>query len=57
LLLLDDPFAGLDAERRGRVLGLIEAASEERGTAVVWSTHDRRSPPDGLQLILDLSGR
>jgi len=54
LLLLDDPFAGLDAGRMARVLGLIEAASGERGTAVIWSTHDRRSLPDGLPLILDL---
>jgi energy-coupling factor transport system ATP-binding protein len=54
LLLLDDPFAGLDAERTERVLGLIEGASAERGTAVVWAIHDRRSLPDGLQLILDL---
>ncbi|MFI0450556.1 ATP-binding cassette domain-containing protein [Actinomadura sp. 6N118] len=40
LLVLDEPFAGLDAESRGTLPGLI-AELAEAGTAVVVSDHQR----------------
>jgi energy-coupling factor transport system ATP-binding protein len=56
LLLLDDPFAGLDARRTELVLELIQEASAEQGTAVIWSTHNRQGLPVGLHMVLDLEG-
>jgi len=40
ILLLDDPFAGLDATSVARVQHLIDLECEERQLAVVWTTHD-----------------
>jgi len=56
LLLLDDPFAGLDAARIEAVLRLISNLSEERGTAVLWTVHDPRSLPKGVDFTLHLQG-
>lgn len=39
LLLLDEPFAGLDGAARERVIGMVRAA-RERGAAVLFATHD-----------------
>ena len=39
LLLLDEPFAGLDGAARERLAGMVRAA-RERGAAVLFATHD-----------------
>ena len=39
VLLLDEPTASLDAENRGRVIGLIETA-RSRGSAIIAVFHD-----------------
>jgi energy-coupling factor transport system ATP-binding protein len=45
LLLLDEPFAGLDAESRGRVLELLDAEQREAGFAVLIASHDPLPAP------------
>lgn len=40
LLVLDEPFEGLDPAARAGLVALIERLSRERGTTVVMSTHD-----------------
>jgi len=40
LLLLDDPFAGLDADRAATVAGVLIEVSERHATAVLWTSHD-----------------
>lgn len=39
LLLLDDPFAGLDAEMTGMVASALDRLNRERGTTIVWTAH------------------
>ena len=56
LLLLDDPFAGLDPERTEAVLELLLELSEKRGTAVVLTTHDPRIVPDWVDRVIYLEG-
>lgn len=41
LLLLDEPLAALDAERRETLRGLLNAAVREGGAATLLVTHDR----------------
>ncbi|KUN79561.1 ABC transporter ATP-binding protein [Streptomyces griseoruber] len=40
VLVADEPTTALDADRRERVLGLLAARRESRGTALVLVTHD-----------------
>ena len=40
ILLLDEPTANLDAANRERMERLIRSHVEERGTGVLWITHD-----------------
>ncbi len=40
LLILDEPFEGLDPTSRAGLVALIERLSKERGVTVVMSTHD-----------------
>ena len=40
ILLLDDPFAGLDSDHATRVIQLVNKVSAEYGTTVLWTTHD-----------------
>jgi energy-coupling factor transport system ATP-binding protein len=39
LLLLDDPFAGLDPEMTGMVASALDRLNRERGTTIVWTAH------------------
>ena len=39
VLLLDEPLAGLDAERRGEVLGFLERLKQDRDRVIVYVTH------------------
>ncbi len=40
VLLLDEPTANLDPQNAERVEGLVARLQEERGTAVLWVSHD-----------------
>lgn len=40
VLLLDDPFAGLDRDRAAAAMQLVAKTAGEQGTAVLWTTHD-----------------
>jgi cobalt/nickel transport system ATP-binding protein len=46
LLVLDEPFEGLDPTSRAGLIGLLERLSIERGVTVVMSTHDIDSVPE-----------
>ena len=46
LLVLDEPFEGLDPKSRRSLLDLLERLSRERGLTVVLSTHDIDTVPD-----------
>ena len=39
VLLLDEPLAGLDAERRGEVLGFLERLKQDTDRVIVYVTH------------------
>jgi ABC-2 type transport system ATP-binding protein len=40
VLLLDEPSVGLDPRQRARLWEFVSALAEERGTTVIFSTHD-----------------
>lgn len=46
LLVLDEPFEGLDPASRDALLALTERLSRERGMTIVMSTHDIDSVPE-----------
>jgi cobalt/nickel transport system ATP-binding protein len=46
LLVLDEPFEGLDPKSRGELIALMARVSRERGTTVIMSTHDIDSVPE-----------
>ncbi len=46
LLVLDEPFEGLDPASRDAFIELLERLSAERGTTVVMSTHDIDAVPE-----------
>lgn len=46
LLVLDEPFEGLDPASRANLIGLLERLAIEKGTTVVMSTHDIDSVPE-----------
>jgi cobalt/nickel transport system ATP-binding protein len=46
LLVLDEPFEGLDPASRSELIGLMGRLAEERGTTIIMSTHDIDSVPE-----------
>ncbi|MBS3957105.1 MAG: ABC transporter ATP-binding protein [Clostridiales bacterium] len=46
LLVLDEPFEGLDPASRAALIALLEHLSVEKGVTVVMSTHDIDSVPE-----------
>ncbi|MBE0417934.1 MAG: ABC transporter ATP-binding protein [Coriobacteriia bacterium] len=46
LLVLDEPFEGLDPASRDSLIELLERLSTEQGTTIVMSTHDIDSVPE-----------
>ena len=46
LLVLDEPFEGLDPTSRSALLGLMGTLATERGMTIVMSTHDIDSVPE-----------
>lgn len=50
LLILDEPFSGLDGRARCQLIGWLRNLNREQGTTVVFSTHD-------LDLVPELAER
>jgi cobalt/nickel transport system ATP-binding protein len=46
LLVLDEPFEGLDPASRTSLLGLLSSLARERGMTIIMSTHDIDSVPE-----------
>jgi energy-coupling factor transporter ATP-binding protein EcfA2 len=55
VLLLDDPFAGLDSDRTARVMQLVAKVSAEYGTTVLWTTHDPASLAGWTDKVIEIS--
>jgi len=55
ILLLDEPFSGLDEEACGWLLGLLREM-RARGRTVCFTTHDRQKTADLADRVLHLAG-
>jgi energy-coupling factor transport system ATP-binding protein len=49
MLLLDDPFAGLDGARQQDVMQVLARWNREQGTTLLWTSHD----PDRIPLLAE----
>jgi NitT/TauT family transport system ATP-binding protein len=56
ILLLDEPFTGLDKALKKSIRGLLETALDECGAAVVHVTHDPAELLDRTSRIVELKG-
>ena len=54
ILLLDDPFAGLDIDHAARVIRLLTKVSAEFGTTVLWTTHDSANLIDWADRVIEI---
>lgn len=54
LLLLDEPFSGLDAIKRGVVTGVVEQVCSSRTSSVIMVTQRKEHMPASFPEILDL---
>jgi energy-coupling factor transporter ATP-binding protein EcfA2 len=52
VLLLDEPFAGLDQAQRLRLLQILSSLRADRGTAIVIASHDPLPDPEWADRIL-----
>lgn len=57
LLLLDEPFAGLDLSARGALLELLEDEQARTGAAIVVASHDREPLATWCDEVVCLSSR
>lgn len=57
ILMMDEPFASLDAQTGGRMVALTDAMLEETGAGLVLVTHDPREAEALRARPLTLSGR
>jgi energy-coupling factor transport system ATP-binding protein len=55
ILLLDDPFAGLDTARVELVMKHLKYVSAEYGTTIVWTTHDPAIVHGWADRVIDIS--
>ncbi|MEM7021037.1 MAG: ABC transporter ATP-binding protein [Pseudomonadota bacterium] len=55
LLILDEPTVGLDIDSRGAIVEHVHGLCQERGLAVLWTTHliDEVWPGDQLVILAD----
>ncbi len=56
LLLLDDPFAGLDTTLAARIFALLSRECRTRGMLLIWTSHASRGYPALADLHLTISG-
>jgi cobalt/nickel transport system ATP-binding protein len=59
LLVLDEPFEGLDPTSRESLIGLLRTLAEDRGVTIVMSTHDIDTVPEfaDYAYVLQQGGR
>ncbi|MDE5719982.1 MAG: ATP-binding cassette domain-containing protein, partial [Paramuribaculum sp.] len=57
LLLLDEPFHGLDASRKDAVRRIIDTIASRSGAAIVFVTHCPEEVPSGFDRALRLPAR
>ncbi len=56
MLLLDEPFTGVDVNAKETILDLLQRLRERRITVLV-STHDMQTAADRFELVALLNGR
>ena len=56
ILLLDDPFAGLDTTLAARIFALLSRECRTRGMLLVWTSHTSHGYPALTDLHLTISG-
>ncbi|NVN92029.1 MAG: energy-coupling factor ABC transporter ATP-binding protein [Desulfuromonadales bacterium] len=54
ILLLDEPFSGLDPAQRGRLLWILSELGEQYGTTVVIASHDPLPEPGWPDRVLTI---
>jgi len=52
ILLLDEPFAGLDPAQRLRLLNILSSLRAERGSTIVIASHDPLPDPDWADRVI-----
>jgi len=57
ITLMDEPFTGLDPERKSQLIREIGALWKEQGRTVLFITHDRSDAEALADQICQLSGR
>lgn len=57
VLLLDDPFAGLDQKNVHLVMALVGRIAKEKEMAVIWTSHDPKDLVCWADRIVDISTR
>lgn len=56
MLLLDDPFAGLDAECRQAVWKTLQSRNEKSATTIIWTSHHDTEYALAADVLLTLKG-
>ncbi|MDE0331316.1 MAG: ABC transporter ATP-binding protein [Nitrospinae bacterium] len=56
IVLLDEPYSGLDPEAAGRLTNVVRALCEHRGRIVVFTTHDLSKAFEMAERIAVLAG-
>ena len=56
LLLLDEPFAGLDLAQRRRLLAILTGVRDRHGTTVLLASHDPLPNPAWADRVLTMEG-
>ena len=56
VLLLDEPFANVDRQRVERLEGLVREVNQQRGTTVIFSTHDLTQAHGLGERVIHLAG-
>lgn len=57
LLVLDEPFEGLDPASRDMLVGLLNRLAAERGTTIIMATHDIDTVPEFADYAYVLAAR
>ena len=57
LLLLDEPFSGLDSDLAHQMLALVRTVVDRRGTSALIVTHDEREAAAFADHVVQLSAR
>ncbi len=56
LLILDDPFAGLDHQRSRHIMELLISLNEEQGTTIIWTSHEPGAMNEWAHLLIHIRG-